>query len=171
MYRSGAYVADYVTSTTPDQIQPNGVDLTLAAVYEQNRPGRISRDDKTIGDRRTISQAGQESMNPAPAGQAGTSGQGGVYQLAPGGFIVQYGETITVPDGHIGFILPRSSLLRNSCMLNTAVWDAGYEGRGEGLLQVHHEIEIEAEARIGQFVLAEANHETTYTGSYQHENL
>ena len=61
--------------------------------------------------------------------------------------------------------------MRNSCMLHTAVWDAGYEGKGEGLLEVHHEIEIEDGARVGQLVLAEADHETTYDGDYQGENI
>jgi deoxycytidine triphosphate deaminase len=56
-------------------------------------------------------------------------------------------------------------------MLNTAVWDAGYSGKGEGLLQVGHDIEIEAGARIAQLVLARADHEGTYDGSYQHERL
>jgi dUTP pyrophosphatase len=54
-------------------------------------------------------------------------------------------------------------------MLNTAVWDAGYEGKGEGLLQVHHSIELERGARVAQLVLAEANHDGTYEGSYQGE--
>ncbi len=61
--------------------------------------------------------------------------------------------------------------MRNSCMLNTAVWDAGYEGRGEGLLQVHHDIQIERGARIAQIVFAEASHDDVYDGSYQGENL
>jgi dUTP pyrophosphatase len=55
-------------------------------------------------------------------------------------------------------------------MLDTAVWDAGYEGRGEGLLEVHHRVELEPGARIAQLVLAEAAHEGTYDGSYQGEN-
>jgi dUTP pyrophosphatase len=56
-------------------------------------------------------------------------------------------------------------------MLNTAVWDAGYEGKGEGLLQVHHFVELERGARIAQLVLAEAGHEGTYDGSYQGERV
>jgi deoxycytidine triphosphate deaminase len=56
-------------------------------------------------------------------------------------------------------------------MLNTAVWDAGYEGRGEGLLQVHHPIELEAGARVAQLVLARAGHTGTYDGDYQGENV
>lgn len=154
MFRSGAVLADRLGDLSDDQIQPNGVDLTVDAVFEQTSPGRISRDGKTVGDRREIDP-----------------GEDGVYRLSPGGYIVRYGERIVIPEEHVGFLYPRSSLLRNSCMLDTAVWDAGYEGRGEGLLEVHHEIEIEPGARIGQLVLARAAHEGTYDGSYQRENL
>ena len=159
MYRSGRFVAERIDPTTDEQIQPNGVDLTLDAVFEQREPGRIARDGKTIG--------GREAVSPITDADAGID----TYRLSPGGYIVRYAETVSIPDGHVGFIYPRSSLLRNSCMLNTAVWDAGYEGRGEGLLDVHHEIELEAGTRIAQIVFAEANHEDTYDGSYQGENL
>jgi deoxycytidine triphosphate deaminase len=158
MYRSGGFVADHVEPTTDAQHQPNGVDLTLAAVFEQRDPGRIAREDKTIGDREPVS---------ADAGDGDGVER---YRLSPGGYVVRYAETVAIPEGHVGFIYPRSSLLRNSCMLDTAVWDAGYEGKGEGLLEAHHEIELEAGARIAQLVLAKANHEGTYDGSYQGEN-
>ena len=156
MYRSGRFVADHIEPTTDAQIQPNGVDLTLDAVFEQRELGRIGRDGKTVGDRDSVSTVSE-----------GTD----AYHLTPGGYVVRYGETVSIPEGHVGFIYPRSSLLRNSCMLNTAVWDAGYEGKGEGLLEVHHEIELEAGARIAQIVFTEADHEDTYEGSYQRENL
>ena len=152
MFRSGTYVAEHVTPTDDEQVQPNGVDLTVDAVFEQAEPGRIGRDGKTVGERAPVDT------------------EDGAFRLSPGGYVLRYGETVRIPEGHVGFIYPRSSLLRNSCMLNTAVWDAGYEGRGEGLLQVHHEIAIEPDARVAQIVLAEANHEDTYDGSYQGEN-
>ena len=153
MFKSGAFVADVLGDLREDQPQPNGVDLTLGAVYEQTSPGRIDRDGKRVGDRAELPSTDD------------------VYALEPGGYVVEYGERVAVPDGHVGFVLPRSSLLRNSCTFDTAVWDAGYEGRGEGLLEVHHEIELEREARIAQFVLADAAHEDTYDGTYQRENL
>ncbi|ACV46728.1 MULTISPECIES: deoxyuridine 5'-triphosphate nucleotidohydrolase [Halomicrobium] len=153
MYKSGRFVAEALGDLRPEQVQPNGVDLTLAAVSEQVEPGRIERGDKHVGDRTEIDP------------------DDGVYRLEPGAYVAEYGERVAVPEGHVGFVYPRSSLMRNSCMLHTAVWDAGYEGRGEGLLEVHHEIELEADARIAQFVLAEAAHEETYEGSYQHEKL
>ena len=158
MYRSGAFVAGQVTPTTDEQVQPNGVDLTLASVFEQREPGRIGRDGKTVGARRE---------RPVDAIDDGD----GTYYLPPGAYVVRYAETVEIPEGHVGFIYPRSTLLRNTCMLNTAVWDAGYEGRGEGFLQVLRDIELEKGARIGQLVLAEAEHEGTYDGSYQGENV
>ncbi|WP_079988918.1 deoxyuridine 5'-triphosphate nucleotidohydrolase [Halosegnis longus] len=153
MYESGRYVARQLEPVADEQIQPNGVDLTLAAVERQREPGRIGTDGKTVGERETVEPAD------------------GVYRLEPGAYIARYGETIAVPDEHVGFVYPRSSLMRNSCMLNTAVWDAGYEGRGEGLLRVGHTIELEAGARIAQFVLAEADHEGRYDGTYQGERI
>lgn len=153
MYESGAFVADHLEPVAENQIQPNGVDLTLDAVFEQCSPGRIERGSKTVGDRRECEP------------------KDGYYRLAPGGYIVRYGEQIRIPEDHIGFLYPRSSLLRNSCMVDTAVWDAGYEGRGEGLLEVYHEVSIEPGARIAQLVLADADHVGKYDGSYQQENM
>ena len=153
MFKSGQFVADHLGDLRPAQVQPNGIDLRLGAVFEQTAPGRIGRDGTAIGDRREI-----EPID-------------GVYRLSPGGYVVQYADRVHIPEGHVGFLYPRSSLLRNSCMLDTAVWDAGYEGRGEGLLEVHHGIELERDARIAQLVLAEANHESEYDGAYQGENV
>jgi dUTP pyrophosphatase len=154
MFESGSYVAEQLTSVADEQVQPNGVDLTLDVVFAQQEAGRIGVDGKTVGERRELD-----------------TNESGSYSLAPGGYVARYGETVRIPENHVGFIYPRSSLMRNSCMLNTAVWDAGYEGRGEGLLQVHHDIELERGARIAQLVLADAAHGETYVGSYQGENV
>jgi dUTP pyrophosphatase len=167
MYRSGAFVAEQVAPTTDEQVQPNGVDLTLESVHEQREPGHIGRDGTEVGARQ---------RRPADAVVEGDSvdavaDRDDTYYLPPGGYVVRYAEVVSVPDDHVGFIYPRSSLMRNSCMLNTAVWDAGYEGKGAGLLQVHHDIGIEAGARIAQFVLAEGDAAGAYDGSYQGENL
>jgi len=165
MYRSGAFVAEQVTPTTDEQVQPNGVDLRLESVHDQREPGRIGRDGKEVGDR------ARRTPDTVAEGESADADERGVHRLSPGGYVVRYAETISVPEDHVGFVYPRSSLLRNSCTLDTAVWDAGYEGRGEGLLEVHHDVEIEDGARIAQFVLAEADAAGSYDGSYQGENL
>ena len=151
MFRSGHFVASQIESVSDAQIQPNGVDLTLGDVLEQVEAGRVGVDGKTVGDREPV--------------ESDADG----FDLDPGGYILQYAETISIPEDHVGFLYPRSTLMRNSCMLNTAVWDAGYEGKGEGLLQVHHPIRLERGARVAQLVLAEAGHEDVYAGTYQGE--
>ena len=77
--------------------------------------------------------------------------------------------TSAFTEGRAVLVDPGATLLGTSCMLIRAVWDAGDEGRGEGLLQVHHPIRIERNARVAQFVLAEASHDDVYDGSYQGE--
>jgi len=157
MFESGAYVAAALESVdatlTAAQPQPNGVDLTLDAVFEPAGRGRIGRDVKHVAARDTLSPAD------------------GAYRLEPGTYVVRYGEPVCIPADHIGFVLPRSTLLRNACTLDTAVWDAGYEGVGEGRLDVGHGIDIEPGARIAQLVLARADHEGSYDGTYQGEHL
>ncbi len=154
MFRAGSFVASNLSDVAEEQVQPNGVDLTLESVLTQVSPGRLGRDGKTIGERESVEFADSDTET---------------YHLEPGGYVLQYAETVSIPEGHIGYIYPRSSLMRNSCMLNTAVWDAGYEGKGEGLLQVHHPIELERGARVAQLVLSTADHDGTYDGSYQGE--
>jgi dUTP pyrophosphatase len=135
------------------------VDLTLEAVFEPMDPGRISQHGKEVGE-----------LQPVEVEEIGDNVPD-TYYLPRSGYVVRYAEEVAIPTDHVGFVFPRSTLLRNSCMLNTAVWDAGYEGKGEGLLEVHRDIEIEAGARIAQLVLAEADHDGTYDGSYQGENV
>ena len=153
MFRAGEFTATHVTPTDTEQVQPNGVDLRIGDILIQQAPGRIGTDNKDIGVRESLTTSKD------------------VFTLDPGGYIITYAERIAVPEGHVGFVYPRSSLLRNSCTLNTAVWDAGYEGRGEGLLQAHCSIELERGARIAQFVLAEAAHDSVYDGNYQRERI
>jgi dUTP pyrophosphatase len=171
MFRSGAFVAEHVMPVSDEQVQPNGVDLTLEAVFRQREPGRITTDGKSVGAR--YEHAGEPLADPdeGEGGQEGADTDREGYRLSPGNYVVRYAEAISIPENHVGFLYPRSSLLRNSCMLNTAVWDAGYEGKGEGLLQVGHDIDIEAGARIAQLTLAEAEHTGAYDGDYQGENL
>jgi dUTP pyrophosphatase len=54
----------------------------------------------------------------------------------------------------------------------TAVWDAGYNGRGEGLVIVcnPHGVRLQRGARIAQLVLFQLTQATrAYAGRYQNE--
>lgn len=152
MFRSGGFVADHVSPIDEEQVQPNGVDLTLGAVFESREPGRISQRGTEVGERQEM--AVEEIGEHVPD----------TFYLPRSGYVVAYGESVAVPEGHVGFVYPRSQLLQNACMLNTAVWNAGDEEAGEGFLQVFQDIQIERGARIGRLVLARAEHEDNDEG-------
>ncbi len=86
MFRSGAFVADHISPTSDEQVQPNGVDLTLDIVFEQLEPGRIDRDGKDIGERVARPLEELEKKDPD------------TYYLPKGAYVARYGERIEIPE-------------------------------------------------------------------------
>ncbi|MFW6012695.1 MAG: deoxyuridine 5'-triphosphate nucleotidohydrolase [Candidatus Bipolaricaulota bacterium] len=149
-----SYVRELVDSDI--QTQPAGIDLTVGTVEEFKEAGQMDFDDST----RKIAEA-------QPLGSRHLEG-GKAYR-------VTYNEVIKVPEHAAGLVYPRSSLMRNGANLVSAVWEPGYEGRGQGLLQIlnPHGIHLKKDARIGQilFLKLEKTAENSYQGRYQRENL
>jgi len=139
-------------------VQPNGVDLSLDAVWEFAGRGSLGVDqaDRTL--------PGQAEL---------ASAAGGWLELAPATYGIRYAEWVEVPRDCGGLCFPRSSLLRMGVSVPTAVWDAGYAGRGSGLLVVsnRHGVRIQRGARIAQLVLFRLSEaaQALYAGQYQHE--
>lgn len=159
MFKSGEMVAEHVTlpgdnEIRDDQIQPNGVDLTINDIVGLEGGAIIGDEEYTKQDRYSVLQ---EDM--------------GFYPLEGGNYVVLYNEILEVPNDHVGFVFPRSRLLRCGCHLTTAVWDTGYRGRGEGALFAPDKVIIYDNIRIGQFTLCRASNLQEYDGSHQHERL
>ncbi|MGD8717592.1 MAG: deoxyuridine 5'-triphosphate nucleotidohydrolase [Candidatus Zixiibacteriota bacterium] len=120
-----AYVFDrdppLVTPCGPEQLQPNGVELTLEDVGVWKEAGRLGFDnaDRVIPD-----------VEPVPFDEAGE------VRLGPGGYAISFRETVNVPDDMCAIARPRSSLLRMGATVATALWDTGYRGRSRALLLV-----------------------------------
>lgn len=94
------------------------------------------------------------------------------YVLDEGYYIVEYSKKIEIPEDHVGLVLPRSRLMRCGCSLYTAVWDSGYEGKGEGGLKINQRTYLEPGMRIGQMIyLTTEELEEHYDGKHQRENL
>lgn len=142
----------------PDQglIQPNGVDLSLDAVWRLTGPGALGRlnTDRTLPDREPLAFDAE-----------------GWLHLVPAGYVIRYAETVELPADCGALCFPRSSLLRMGCYVQTAVWDAGYVGRGEGWLEVRnpHGVRLQRGARIVQLVVfrLSAPASSGYAGAYQ----
>lgn len=156
----GEFIRQFITSNDGEQlddgaVQPNGLDLSIGTVYELNGKAKITNDEYTKPDRVELSPTD------------------GFYQLQPDKtYIIEYGETIKIPEGYIGLVLPRSRLMRCGLSVETAVWDSGYEGIGEGELTVRSEAELVDDLRFAQMIYLEAEQPTElYDGSHQHENI
>jgi dUTP pyrophosphatase len=142
------------------QLQPNGVDLTLSRVERFVTGGRIAADNhgRVLPD--------LEEIQPDADGW---------YHLTPGPWHITYNEIVALPDELMALGRPRSSLARSGVAVHTAVWDAGYEGRSTSLLQVINpsSFAVQRHARVIQLVFFTLNTKTAsgYTGRYQGENM
>ena len=142
-----------------EQVQPNGIDLTLREVALLQSPGKITVND----DQRRVSDL-------APLVFDGL----GFIDLMPGAYVVTYNEIVHLPRDIMGLAWPRSSLLRCGVTVITAVWDAGYSGRSQSLMVVFnaHGVRLQRNARIVQLVFLWLTQETEgYRGVYQEENI
>jgi dUTP pyrophosphatase len=141
------------------QLQPNGIDLTLREVALLQSAGKIAVENS----QRLVSEL-------APLVFDGM----GFIDLMPGAYLITYNEIVHLPRNIMALATPRSSLLRCGVMIDTAVWDAGYSGRSQSLMVVYNPqgFRVERNARIVQLVFLRLTQETEgYHGAYQGENI
>lgn len=140
------------------QLQANGVDITLERVSRYRGPGFLGR----TNEERVLPQVEDLGFEPD-----------GTLYLPTGSYQVRFNETVHLPDWLMAYARPRSSLLRSGVALHTAVWDAGYAGRGISLMVVYHPagFRVARDARICQLVFHRLTTATdaAYAGAYQGE--
>ncbi len=142
-----------------EQVQPNGIDLTLREVALLQTSGKIAVKD----EQRLVSDL-------APLLFDGLD----FIDLMPGAYIITYNEIVHLPKNVMALARPRSSLLRCGVTVNTAVWDAGYSGRSQSLMVVYNPqgFRLQRNARMVQLVFLRLTRETEgYRGAYQGENI
>jgi dUTP pyrophosphatase len=142
-----------------EQLQPNGVDLTLRDIALLQSPGKIATSDS----QRLVSELAPLVFD----------GLGFIY-LAPGVYSITYNEIVHLPSNIMALATPRSSLLRCGVTVNTAVWDAGYSGRSQSLMVVYNPqgFRLQRNSRIVQLIFLRLTGETEgYQGTYQEENI
>jgi len=139
------------------QVQPNGIDLTLREVALLQSPGKIAVSERLVPDLAPLVFDGL-----------------GFIDLMPGAYIITYNEIVHLPRNIMALARPRSSLLRCGVTVNTAVWDAGYSGRSQSLMVVYNPqgFRLQRNARVVQLVFLKLTGETEgYQGAYQGENI
>ncbi len=142
-----------------EQLQPNGVDLTVRDVSDLCTPGRIGR----TNSQRVLSSARPIAFNKM-----------GFMKLAAGEYLVTFNEIVHLPLDVMALARPRSSLLRCGVAIHNAVWDAGYEGRSQALLVIYNKsgFELEKDSRVLQLVFFRLTVAGEgYQGRFQRENI
>ena len=151
-------LAEYLS--LQDQLQPNGFDLSLREVGLLTTLGSLG----CSPDQREISNC-----------QVLKFSADGWLDLAAGPFLITFNEVVNLPRDLMALGRPRSSLLRSAVSVHTAVWDAGYQGRSQALLVVHHPLgyRVQKGARLMQLVFFRLSGalESGYSGRYLGENL
>ncbi len=150
-------IEDYIN--LEEQVQPNGIDLTLREVSMLQSSGKIA----VKNSQRLVSDV-------APLVFDGLD----FIDLIPGAYVITYNEIVHLPKNVMALATPRSSLLRCGVTINTAVWDAGYSGRSQSLMVVYNPqgFRLQRNARIVQLVFLQLTQETEgYRGTYQGENI
>ncbi len=142
------------------QVKENGIELTVREVHEW-------------GGRGSISLCNEERKLPGCTPIIFDQSE---WLLLPqGSYKIIYNEIVNIPKNLIAMGRPRSSLLRSGATIASAVWDAGYSGRGEGLLIVPNSagLRLQKNARVLQllFFALTQTVEEGYTGTYQRENI
>lgn len=143
-----------------DQVQPNGIDLTLRSAAWFGSPGQVG----ATSEERILSATAELEFDSE-----------GWAHLAPGPYLITLNEVVHLPKGVMALAWPRSSLLRCGVFVHNAVWDAGYEGRSQCLLTVinPHGFRVARGSKVLQmvfFTLAQTVAEG-YQGKYQRENI
>ncbi|XUW99830.1 MAG: deoxyuridine 5'-triphosphate nucleotidohydrolase [Dehalogenimonas sp.] len=142
-----------------EQIQPNGVDLTLKEISNIDGLGVIPVDNsgRKLPNLATVPFDNDDRIH-----------------LKPGNYLITYNEVVSLPKNVMALGRARSSLLRCGAAIHTAVWDAGYSGRSQSLIVVYNKngIILEKNARLLQLVFFRLGSETEgYSGIYQNENI
>ncbi|MFC2039494.1 deoxyuridine 5'-triphosphate nucleotidohydrolase [Chloroflexota bacterium] len=142
-----------------DQIQPNGIDLTVQTVALIASSGQMGF---AAEERRLCSHS------PLQCDALG------YIDLPAGCYVITYNEILHLPKNVIALGKPRSSLLRCGVSMHTAVWDAGYSGRSQSLMVVYNPygLRLGRDAKVLQLVFLLMTKESPegYCGIFQGEN-
>jgi deoxycytidine triphosphate deaminase len=148
-----------------------GYDLTLKAVSKigikgVNKIGSSINNDGKIGK---VLKNKTELTTYTPIKTILLDGDTG-WLLYEGVYDITFNEGCKIPENRVAFIKQRSSLYRNGSIINSPVFDPGFETANMGtILYVHETIFIEENARVAQIYFHECNGADLYNGQWQND--
>lgn len=144
-------------------VQPNSIDLKIEKVFMPQQSVFILSEERR--DHRGSKELPTRVFNNEPDW----------WCLSPGYYEIVFQNEICLPKGEAGFVIPRSTLVRNGVYLATGLYDSGYEGSMvSGLHVTTGPFYVKKGTRMAQFLLFEAETLRKYDGAYgnrkQHDN-
>jgi len=95
--------------------------------------------------------------------------------LKRGTYLIVFNEIVKMSNDLIGFLRPRSSLIRSGASIFSSLWDPGYCGKSSSLLVVFNKngLKLKKNARVAQMVFVKLSKATKkiYSGIYQKERI
>ena len=148
-----------VRPTVKDQIQQNGIDLTIKDVTRLYGHAEVRVDTKRL--------PGATKTNTTE-----TLDKHKQWRLEAGNaYIANLNETVKIPKDMCALIVMRSTFNRCGCLIMGCVFDSGYEGKPSLSIYPHVDIFIEENTRIAQILFFDAESAKLYDGQYQHQGI
>jgi deoxycytidine triphosphate deaminase len=144
-----------------------GFDLSLKAVNKVgNRIGGNMFKEGKIGK---VLRDKTELTTYTPLDTTMLDGNEG-WLLHEGTYDITFNEGCRIPDNRVAFIKQRSSLWRNGTLINSPVFDPGFETDNMGtIMMVTEPIFIEKDARVAQIYFHECAPAEKYDGQWQND--
>ncbi|UCG02083.1 MAG: hypothetical protein JSW11_21130 [Candidatus Heimdallarchaeota archaeon] len=137
-------------------VQPNGIDISIGKLF------KLTGEVKLISEKKIRKYPELHELEPLNS----------FWCLDPGSYLVEVAEEIMIPNDAIGYVAPRSTLLRMGATVYSGIWDKGFQGvgnnRGRILLQTSLPFQIHISVAIAQMIFISAvDDKTVYQGNYQ----
>jgi dUTP pyrophosphatase len=153
----GNLISNYIDLKT--QLQPASFDLTLGEVYLLTSFGSIDFSNK---ERKLPKYKKIEFKKDWLTLERGT-------------YLIVFNEVVKMPNNLIGFLRPRSTLIRSGASIFSSLWDPGYYGKSSSLLVVFNKngLKVKKNSRVAQMVFVKLSKATKkiYSGIYQKERI
>ena len=150
---AGKNATTKLSNIDEDMIQPNAVDIRLDKVFE------ISNNLFVIDAANNKQHRGSTEMQPD---------EEGFFHLEPNKMYEYVSSSgIKVGPDEAGWVIGRSSALRNGVQILSCLYDSCYHGSIMGTIVVYNgPAKIQRGTRIGQYVSLKAEALKAYNGSY-----
>jgi dUTP pyrophosphatase len=141
-------------SVNDSAIQPNAVDVSIKSVTT------FVKDSIFILDENDRTHRDTEIVHPDSKGY---------FLLKKGNsYTIRMIELVTLTEGEAGFVVPRSTLIRNGVYLFSGLYDSGYSGTiNSNIFVSSGDFRVQVGTRVGQFLLFESESLHKYDGYYQ----